>query len=768
MMTDKRYFNGYFWRILLRFMLIPLLLFLVIVPATIEAKNLIRTSLVQTAENDLKANSQSVDSDLLRLVQQAQTMGKNINVTALTRLTNEEFEEKKLSNCHKMYEVQAYFSENFISSGFAGNYYILSEKNDFLLSQSLVSTDASKLYGTFFQVDGYTYEEWRNVLFQTGVQYQMLPATKANMVFDPAQLNSSDQVIHLVVPLSVSSGTADKVFVFMLDADAICSALRLDRYGEESWVAVLDSSGQLMAAEQLSDGKLVPLETISGLPEGTRIEYTSERSGCTIVMGISDGFFQKVLFPVSIIMWLIVAVLFVMVVVIAAMLAYRQSKPLTHMVETAEAISQSRAQNPFSYIVNVLEELDTQRRQSIEEVRMANRTLRDVLLGRLLDGKTYTPREWERCRNVLELPQEGVYCCACVHILQIPEETSLSEKLEISSKVSACLRNTLSQATEYGYLLYVGEPLAPELLIYQEETVLSLTSLQTYLERVLQTVWEETGLELTVGLGPSVTSIEKLGWSAKCAHRALHGGEEALAVRIFRESGERHSLFFSLNDSQKLAELLASGEKEYTKSFLESISKRAVEQVCPSEEEIAQVYFAMKMTIESAAGTLLHSGKDTSLPEYQPDSSLEKVVLSFWPTCSAFFEILASRQQAAHSKKQLEILKYIQQHYADSFLCAATIAEAFHVSEKYVFQVVKSLTGKTLGGYIEEQRLKMAEELLSQNVDINDIPARIGYTSVNTFYKAFKRVYQMSPGRWRASSQAGPEFGGASVPDSGG
>ncbi len=81
MMTDKRYFNGYFWRILLRFMLIPLLLFLVIVPATIEAKNLIRTSLVQTAENDLKANSQSVDSDLLRLVQQAQTMGKNINVT---------------------------------------------------------------------------------------------------------------------------------------------------------------------------------------------------------------------------------------------------------------------------------------------------------------------------------------------------------------------------------------------------------------------------------------------------------------------------------------------------------------------------------------------------------------------------------------------------------------------------------------------------------------------------------------------------------------
>lgn len=90
------------------------------------------------------------------------------------------------------------------------------------------------------------------------------------------------------------------------------------------------------------------------------------------------------------------------------------------------------------------------------------------------------------------------------------------------------------------------------------------------------------------------------------------------------------------------------------------------------------------------------------------------------------------------------------------------------MSEKYVFQVVKSLTGKTLGGYIEEQRLKMAEELFSQNVDINDIPARIGYTSVNTFYKAFKRVYQMSPGRWRASSQAGPDFGGASVPDSGG
>ncbi|MGI6254418.1 MAG: helix-turn-helix domain-containing protein [Acutalibacter sp.] len=769
MVNRKRYFNEYFWRILVRFMVIPAVLFLVIVPVTIGAENLIYDSLVNTAEKDLEVSSQNIEADLLRLVQQAQTIGKNVNVSALTRLSNEEFEAQNLLNCYKLYQSQKYFSENSISSRIAQNYYILSQRNDLLLSQGIVSKDASKLYGNLFQVEGYTYEEWREELFQGGGQYRLLPAREANMVFDSSQLKFTDQVIHLVVPLSVSSGTADKVFVFMLDAEQVCSEFRLDRYGEGSWVAVVDPSGEMLGAEQLEGGGLTSIERTLEAFEGTKISFESDRTGCTITLGISEQYFGQLLFPVKVIMWSVVVWLFVVVVVIAAMLAYRQSKSVTNMVETAEeTISQSRTQNPFQYIVDVLEELDTQRRQYGEEVRMMNRTLRDVLLGRLLDGKIYTPRELERCRSVLELSEGGSYCCACVHILQVPETATLSEKLEISSRASACLRNLFAQKDGYRCQLYIGEPLAPELLISGEGDSFTPETLQVDLEGAVQTVWEETGLELSVGLGPTVTTLEKLGWSAKCAHRALHGREEALSVRVFQESGDRHAPVFSLQDAQKLSELLASGEKEYTKSFIESIAKRAVGRGCPSEEEVAQVYFAMRMAIESAAGALLHSGKEVSLPEYQPDSSLEKIVLSFWPSCSAFFEILQSRQQAAHSKKQLQILEYIQQHYADSSLCAAAIAEVFHVSEKYVFQVVKSLTGKTLGCYIEEQRLKMAEELLAQNVDINDIPLQIGYTSVNTFYKAFKRVYQMSPGRWRASSQMPPDLGEVGAPGSGG
>lgn len=109
------------------------------------------------------------------------------------------------------------------------------------------------------------------------------------------------------------------------------------------------------------------------------------------------------------------------------------------------------------------------------------------------------------------------------------------------------------------------------------------------------------------------------------------------------------------------------------------------------------------------------------------------------------------------TQKRQDVISFIQENYSDSNLCAGMLAERFGITEKYVFQIVRDCTGKSLGDLIKEIRFSKAEELLLSAVDINKIPEQIGFNSLNTFYKAFKRNYGISPGQWRELNQEGQE-----------
>lgn len=96
-----------------------------------------------------------------------------------------------------------------------------------------------------------------------------------------------------------------------------------------------------------------------------------------------------------------------------------------------------------------------------------------------------------------------------------------------------------------------------------------------------------------------------------------------------------------------------------------------------------------------------------------------------------------------------KVAAFIVKNYSNPNLYAAMIADQFSISEKYVFSLVKAETGKSLGEYIEQVRFQRVEELLAEKESINSIALRVGFNSVNTFYKAFKRIYGTSPAKWR-------------------
>ena len=98
-----------------------------------------------------------------------------------------------------------------------------------------------------------------------------------------------------------------------------------------------------------------------------------------------------------------------------------------------------------------------------------------------------------------------------------------------------------------------------------------------------------------------------------------------------------------------------------------------------------------------------------------------------------------------------EILSYIDQNYTDPDLCAGSIADAFHISEKYVFQLLKTSCSETLNDRIIRLRLETGIRLLeTTDLTVTAIAKQVGFSSSNTMYKVFMRVKGVSPSSYRA------------------
>lgn len=107
----------------------------------------------------------------------------------------------------------------------------------------------------------------------------------------------------------------------------------------------------------------------------------------------------------------------------------------------------------------------------------------------------------------------------------------------------------------------------------------------------------------------------------------------------------------------------------------------------------------------------------------------------------AKFKKYIDKLEFLSDRRLVDIVKYIQENL-DKDLSNKTIANIAYVSEDYVGQFFKSLTGKNLQDYIENQRLDRAMFLLRTQPDnIQEIAHRVGFKDPAYFSRRFKMKF---------------------------
>ena len=331
---------------------------------------------------------------------------------------------------------------------------------------------------------------------------------------------------------------------------------------------------------------------------------------------------------------------------------------------------------------------------------------------------------------------------------------SLPETLPTDSCIS---RNDLLS----GQFLQLGH--GQDIFYGTENQLFCLTEaapeLPDLLRERLKFLRETYHVSLKAGISNQFQDITYAQHAATQAKRRLSAGYHIDGVFVFTHTHSSRAIrsLISIQELDNLQRALLGGKRQNADRILELLHQ-TISQTEQDPVELRQMFFSLRsvyaavcsqfsLEAERNGETRFHAPiLPNDLDEYDLDS-VYTVFLKLNEELQQQYDIIMTRTAR---NLGTEILSYIDQNYTDPDLCAGSIADAFHISEKYVFQLLKASCSETLNDRIIRLRLETGIRLLeTTDLTVTAIAKQVGFSSSNTMYKVFMRVKGVSPSSYR-------------------
>ena len=109
--------------------------------------------------------------------------------------------------------------------------------------------------------------------------------------------------------------------------------------------------------------------------------------------------------------------------------------------------------------------------------------------------------------------------------------------------------------------------------------------------------------------------------------------------------------------------------------------------------------------------------------------------------------------KAAELMERIGLLMAEEHLYLRTDLRLKDVAASLHTNSSYVSESINTMCGKTFSQFVNELRVRHAQELMRQQPDMKmvAITSASGFTSETSFFRNFKAVTGMTPREWGAS-----------------
>ncbi len=672
----------------------------------------------------------------------------------------------------RLIEAHSQISSFLLTNTFIDEFYIVLKNSDVLVSSRYISDRLPSFYEMFIKYEDMDYSEWYDNVVST---YHYKSIWPSHSIID--NNNKYSRITYLQsIPLSNYSSYKG-VALALINEKKIHEYLTTLDTEQGGWLYIVNNEGQIISSVNpnnidissmglnFSESKSFVEKTIGGI-NYTIMHIASSQLEWTYVVALPSSVFeQKAAYVRSLFGYTSAIILFIGLLV-AVYLSYRNSQPIRKLIKhLRDGIQGETIQNAVDYdfIEGSVSRLINNNKELKEELDSQVPYIRAGFYERLLRGNFNHLKEINTALSYARMDMYGEGYIVALMKIDGFNTVSKVESVSVSETAHLLAEKVLKQYLwEKCYMHSIDEKKVAIIIILDMELEKSSeVIIEQKLEEIIDQLYIEYNISISFGIGGKYTNLMEISHSLREAERALEykNWESTKRVVQFKNVMKKNTgYYYPVDLEMRLINLTRSGEQNEAIQIIKNVYVKNCVRNQLSTRETNLLLYEIRGTIEKINGELaiedplILSVVDDLIAEIEYCDSTESIFDLVIKIYICFCSHINEKKRMHEECLVQRILDYINTHYLDETMCLYHVSSEFKLTEKYLSQFFKENTGENFSSYVEKLRIQQAVKLLGQrDLSVTDIAKRIGYTNDNTFYKAFKRMYGISPSIYRST-----------------
>jgi AraC-type DNA-binding domain-containing proteins len=555
-----------------------------------------------------------------------------------------------------------------------------------------------------------------------------------------------------------------------IDTNAVKQLLQKINIGDGGYSYIIDESNSVITSVNPS-GEAVRLLDIPFNGQGgvTNTEVSGKNMFVSYTVSDINNWKYVAAVPTSYVMMevnstrtTVILALFVMLVVgvtLSWVFSYKNAKPIKEINESLKELlgDNNSYKNEYSFLSGSIYSLINRNKDLDEKLNEQVPIIRAAFLRRLLHGNYRDLEEIDSNMVHLDLHIKGE--AYVVGIIRISGYRGLINKNILKElDLSRLIINRTIEEKSYGRAVScdLNETGIALLLSSDSKDPGTVKSeFESLAKDIYGALHSELQIFVAFALGSICTSLLDIGYSYNEARQALDHitmNQEDRLVWYNQIKKQVDSYKYSIDMEQNLIGLVKSGDMDELDKFLKCVQ---IENFSKRKLTVPLV----KLLLSQLSGTLVRLTENLGLElaenRLMEITLLEDVDYAFNEICKCFRELATTVNAKKDRSDDLlcsNLLAYINEEYKKEDLTLYSVASHFNLTETYLYHFFKEKTGMTFAGYLEKLRIDRAYTLITETVyPISEIALQVGYGSVHSFRRAFKRCKGFIPSDLRGT-----------------
>ena len=708
-------------------------LLVLLIPLYLQVNNLFEARQLSLTQAMLESGMARLDQQISSLSGIAFSIGQESDYRTFAQV---DASQMTPSDYYQLGQLHAEFSRLCLAQPYVTAYGLIL-KNGVILTRERCYLPTDDYYGRFLRFGDMDQAEFLQTFGKPGNVSAFLPQMEVYR-YGESGGETTQAVIWLCNMSQIASSNPTGAFYAAISCPTIASLLMPELAAEDVGLVLCRATG----------GELM---RFGALDEDTKNVHTltaaASASGLRATLRLSVRLFNDMMKPARNLLYLCFGLLILVGVILSAFFASRASRPVEQLAALAHRVNRDgeTGASSFELIGNTVTSLAS----SVDEYRQAlaaqQMSVQAHCFERLLRETPFPAassravEEFNRCFPSFP----AAYRLAVIAIRGGDLEALPRMQVSLLGLAGALLSPAPYVYFGRRYAVIVLESAAPG---HQADALCALR----------RSALEKFDLNLLIALsgeGTSCAQLHALYQDAKSVIALARQEEPSGLVDVWRREhfpNQPSEFPLDYTEMSQLYGLLTRAECEGALSLIDTVRERLMRSGAPDELIVKQVYYNLRGILLRIKLERLELLGSVEIPDYHGEIDPELLFGQLSESCTRICGLLSPVLARSRTAFSASVLRFIDEHIADSALSVSMVADRFAISEPTLQKAIRQEKGCSFFEYVESRRYALALSLLRDtDQPIAQIAAQCGYNSVNSFYKAFKRMTNVTPAAMR-------------------